>query len=224
MILFNILKYGKKNAVTLSYDDGLMFDRKLIDIMDKHGIRGSFHLNSGLLGDENHICPKEIKMLYKNHEVSCHGVWHAALDLLPQSGVIAEIIENRRALEKACGYPVRGMSYANGRYDATVIKTLKSCGIEYSRTTKNTFTYSFPKDYLEWHPTCHHRDCVEYGRKFLEAIAGYSSGPRLLYVWGHSYEFDTSNNWELIEEFCKLISGKEDIWYARNIGKCINNK
>jgi hypothetical protein len=38
-----------------------------------------------------------------------------------------------------------------------------------------------------------------------------------MYVWGHSFEFDRKNNWELIEDFCKLMSGNEDIWYATNI-------
>lgn len=38
-----------------------------------------------------------------------------------------------------------------------------------------------------------------------------------MYVWGHSYEFTRDNNWELIEEFCSMVGGKEDIWYATNI-------
>lgn len=50
----------------------------------------------------------------------------------------------------------------------------------------------------------------------------------LMYVWGHSYEFDNDNNWELIEGFCKYIGGKDDIWYATNIEivdyfKALNN-
>ena len=38
-----------------------------------------------------------------------------------------------------------------------------------------------------------------------------------MYVWGHSYEFDNNNNWEVIEEFCKFMGGRSDIWYATNI-------
>ena len=41
--------------------------------------------------------------------------------------------------------------------------------------------------------------------------------PRLFYLWGHSYEFTRDNNWDLIEEFCELTGGREDIWYATNI-------
>ena len=39
----------------------------------------------------------------------------------------------------------------------------------------------------------------------------------MMYVWGHSYEFTDKDNWEVMEEFCKLVSNKEDIWYATNI-------
>ena len=39
----------------------------------------------------------------------------------------------------------------------------------------------------------------------------------LMYVWGHSYEFDDRNNWDLIETFCQKMGRKEDIWYCTNI-------
>ncbi len=38
----------------------------------------------------------------------------------------------------------------------------------------------------------------------------------VFYVRGHSYEFDRDNNWELLEELCKYMSGRDDIWYATN--------
>jgi hypothetical protein len=41
-----------------------------------------------------------------------------------------------------------------------------------------------------------------------------------MYVWGHSYEFDRDSTWGLIEEFCKMMSRREDIWYATNLGIC----
>ena len=39
---------------------------------------------------------------------------------------------------------------------------------------------------------------------------------RLMYVWGHSYEFDRNDNWRRMEDFCALMAGKPDIWYAAN--------
>ena len=38
-----------------------------------------------------------------------------------------------------------------------------------------------------------------------------------MYVWGHSYEFDNDDNWDLIENFCKMVGNRDDIWYATNI-------
>ena len=39
----------------------------------------------------------------------------------------------------------------------------------------------------------------------------------MMYVWGHSYEFDRDNNWDHIEKFCEYMGGRDDIWYATNI-------
>ena len=39
----------------------------------------------------------------------------------------------------------------------------------------------------------------------------------LMYVWGHSYEFDSNDGWSLIEGFCREMGGRDDIWYCTNI-------
>ena len=41
--------------------------------------------------------------------------------------------------------------------------------------------------------------------------------PKLFYLWGHSYEFNDKDNWEIIEDFAKRIGNREDVWYATNI-------
>lgn len=38
---------GKSKALTLSYDDGVEQDVRLINIMKQHGLKGTFNLNSG---------------------------------------------------------------------------------------------------------------------------------------------------------------------------------
>ena len=43
---------------------------------------------------------------------------------------------------------------------------------------------------------------------------------RLLYIWGHSYEFDRDYNWDLIEDLCARLGGNDKIWYATNIEIC----
>ena len=41
---------GKLKALTLSYDDGRDHDRKMIEILDKAGIKCTFNLNNAQIG------------------------------------------------------------------------------------------------------------------------------------------------------------------------------
>ena len=36
---------GRCKAVTFSYDDGVKADKKLVEILDKYGLKGTFNLN-----------------------------------------------------------------------------------------------------------------------------------------------------------------------------------
>lgn len=220
MIALNALKDGKRFAVTVSYDDGMVFDRKLISIFNEYGIRGTFHLNSGHYPHAdgvNAISAEQLPEVYKGHEVACHGVTHTSMFYLNQSGVMHEILEDRKALERYMGYPVRGLSYANGSYTKETLNALRACGIVYSRTTKNTNGFAFPEEWLEWHPTCHQSVCLDAAERFIKQMDGYWSGPKLLYVWGHSHEFERTMEWETIKRFSEMISGNDRIWYATNI-------
>lgn len=215
MIQFNRYPGGKRNILTMSYDDGMIYDRKLIEVFNKYGIRGSFHLNSGLLTDDRHIDENEIKKLYQGHEVSCHSLTHPSLTQVLPATAVNEILSDRKNLEELCGYAVRGMSWPNGAYNEDTISAAKNCGIVYSRTVLSTKKFTLPQNFLAWHPTCHHKDCLEMADLFLKSLAPWRS--YLFYVWGHSYEFNNDNNWDLIEEFCKKMSNLEDVWYATNI-------
>ena len=43
---------GKLKAVTFSYDDGVRQDERLIEVFDKYCVKGTFNINSGILGSE----------------------------------------------------------------------------------------------------------------------------------------------------------------------------
>ena len=216
-VRFDCWKDGKKRALTISYDDGVFQDRRLVEIFNKYGIRGSFHLNSGLLDEESGrtVSSAEIATLYAGHEVSAHSLTHPFLERVSTAEVVHEILEDRRLLEAACGYPVRGMSYPMGTYNDAVVQMLPTLGIRYARTTKATRKFEVPNDFLLWHPTAHHND--EQLFELLEKFQKNTYPMPLFYLWGHSYEFDRNDNWDRIEQFCKEASGKEDTWYATNI-------
>ena len=180
---------GVAHCLTMSYDDGVPEDARLLDIFNKNGIKGSFHLNSGNIFSRY---PEEtLAKVYAGHEISCHMASHPFPVDQPDMAVLLEIQQDRRILERAAG-------------------------IEYSRTTRATNGYMLPEDFLEWHPTCHHNGGIL--EKFGDFIQNDRWGrAKLFYVWGHSYEFPRDNNWDMIEEFCKTAGGRDNIWYATNI-------
>ena len=208
---------GKFKCLTMSYDDGKLADRRLVALFNRTGIRGTFHLNSGLMrADESRIRPEEIRALYAGHEVACHTVTHPTIARCPMPGVVSEVIEDRRALEAVMGYPVRGLSYPNGSYSAGICDMLRHTGIRYARVVGNSDGFEMPEDFMRWKATCHHNHrLLELGEEFLALQK--KQYQYLMYVWGHSYEFDRDDNWSLIETFCERMGGQDDIWYATNI-------
>lgn len=216
IVKYNLFPGGVHHCITLSYDDGNVADIRLTEILRKHRLKGTFHLNSGILGNPDTVSANQIPEIYRTHEVSCHMVNHPFPTDIPDISMLEELIEDRRTLETACGYVVRGMSYPYGNYNSHVIDLCRTAGIEYSRTTLSTGGYTLPQDFLAWHPTCHHTNNLMDRLTHLYDYDKYAR-MRLLYVWGHSYEFDRSNNWEIIEEFAEAAADREDTWYATNI-------
>ncbi len=214
-IRFDYYKNAKKKALTMSYDDGRDFDLRLAHLFDLHGIRGTFHLNGGKLDAEKYLTLADVRDKFTHHEISCHSLTHPFLERISDMEVTHEILEDKRVLEGICGYPVRGMSYPQGTYSDKLIAQLRVLGMRYSRTTKATEKFSIPEDFMEWHPTCHHKSPMLF--ELLEKFKAYKYPMPLFYVWGHSYEFDRDDNWELIEKFCREAGGLDDVWYATNI-------
>lgn len=222
------LKDGKSKVLTLSYDDGVVQDIRLIEIMNKYGLKGTFNINSGMYESEDTVRDRfygrmklsEAKELYTNsgHEVAIHGLSHPYLEKLDSVDVIYEISEDRKNIESQFGKIARGMAYPFGTYSDEVVDILEKCHIAYSRTTKATYKFWFPENWLLLHPTCHHtcENLMELITKFVEEPSPYGNS-QMFYLWGHSYEFDNNDNWDVIENFAKYAGGREHIWYATNI-------
>ncbi len=207
---------GKNKVFTLSYDDGKNADKRLVEIFNKYKIKATFHLNSGLLGKIDRVHEDEVEELYKGHEVAVHTFNHPTISRVPKEELVLQIFEDRKILEKIVGYPVRGMSYPNGSYTEEIVKLLPHLGIEYSRVVGGHETYNIPENFLKWQSTCHHnQNALKHVKEFLSLSK--TQYLYMFYIWGHSYEFDNDNNWDLIEEICERMSFKDDIWYATNI-------
>lgn len=229
--MFMRLKDGKSKVLTLSYDDAVVQDARLIDIMNRHGLKGTFNVNTGCYFPEGKERPQSWHMVMRRaeavalytgsgHEVAVHTLTHPHLEWLRPLDMIQEILEDRRNIEKEYGGIARGMAYPYGTYNDAVVDVLAKCGIAYSRTIESTENFGFPENWLTLHPTCHHNNprLMELARRFAEDLQPCNPNKcQMFYLWGHSYEFDNDDNWQVIEEFAQYMGGREDIWYATNI-------
>ena len=220
---------GKGKAMTFSYDDGVVQDRRLVEIFNRYAVKGTFNLNSGLLGwqgrgemrgrdiDISRIEAEEVPALYAGHEIGGHGLYHSALQGVGTPTAMYEIIEDRRRLEMLAGRQVSMFAYPFGTYDKNVTEMLRLAGYAGARTVFSTGGFGIPGDFLEWNPTCHHADptLMALAEKFCTEKP--VRDPVLFYVWGHAYEFDADDNWDVMEKLCQYVTGfAEDIWFAGN--------
>lgn len=207
-------------AVTFSYDDGVVYDERLIAIFDHYGMKATFNLNSGLFSEWRRLSEQDAVRVYGsgNHEIAVHGEKHLHLSALSRDEVSREIGYDRNNLKRIFGVDAVGMAYAYGDYNPQVIRYLRDEGIRYARTVKATLDFGFPEDWLAWHPTCHHND--ERLQSLIAQFAGEDAGgngeAKLLYIWGHSYEFNDNDNWFVIEDACSRLAAVPGLWKATN--------
>ena len=221
---------GKRKALTFSYDDGVEQDIRLIELFNKYGLKCTFNLNGFHLQDEERtyeagrihrpLARRRAKEVYGGemgmpHEIALHSYSHPHLEALDRERCEWEIDHDREVLKAIFGKTVSGSAYPFGTYNDTVVDVLRSRGIKYARTVESTRDFKIPTDWLRMPATCHHDDPALFSLadKFLTDTPDV---PWLFYVGGHSYEFESHNNWDRIEKFCEMISGRDDIWYATN--------
>lgn len=226
---------GKMKALTFSYDDGVLQDKRLIEIFNKYGLKATFNLNSELLGkngelrlgpdakyiDHTKNDPEDVKYIYDGHEVAAHTLTHPFLPDISDDGEIIRQVEcDRTKLSELCGYEVVGMAYPCGgqNHDDRVADIIRNkTGIKYSRTIISNYSYDLQSDLYKFKPTVYHHGefdkMIELGQRFIEMKADTT---QIFYVWGHAYEFDYRNDWDRFEEFCKMMSGHDDIFYGTN--------
>lgn len=224
---------GKLKAITFSYDDGITQDKRLIKLLNRYGLKATFNLNTEKLGEKHALwledratiahCkfrPEEVRAVYEGHEIAGHTLKHPNLTKIEEDAeVIRQVEEDRLRLSELAGYEVVGFAYPCGgvNYDDRVSDLIrKNTGVKYARTIVSNHSFEPQSDLFQFKPTSHHLSFDQMFAHAEEFLAMNPDSPKLFYIWGHSYEFDLDDTWEQFEEFCRLISGKSDIFYGTN--------
>ncbi len=226
---------GKKKAVTFSFDDGVLQDLRVLEIMAKYGVKATFNLNSGKFGSRgvigsngakrDTVLASQVKGTYEGHEVAVHTLTHPDLRILDDETIEWQVMTDRKLLSELVGYDVIGMAYPGGflSEDGREVRVLRNTPIRYARTVVQSFNFDIPENLLAYNPTAHWANwrVDELIEQFLATDA---DKPQVLYLWGHTYELDWADDKfpghmteAKFEAMCKrLAEHKDELFFGTN--------
>ena len=217
--------------LTFSFDDGVTQDLRLIELLNRYGLKGTFNLNSGRLGQESHFLCRglpvrhmkftagAIPKVYAGHEIAVHTLDHLNLTHLDDTEVIRQVRSDQQALESITGRPITGMAYPESgvNHDDRVVRLIReNTTIRYARTVTSSYSFDPPKDKLRFHPTVYHIEWEQMEALAESFIALHTDSPKLFCIWGHTYEFDLDNSWDRFERLCARLARRSDTLYMTN--------
>jgi len=194
------------------WDDGLVSDLRLVDLLRRYRAKATFCLNPGLYRDERsfgwlhegievwRLGIHELRGVYEGFEICNHSMTHPYLTNLTGSRLDWEINVSRDLLEKLFQKPIHGFCYPFNAYDDTVINALRSAGYLWARCGQNGEHVFPPADPLKFHPHCHFLD-PDFWQKYDRAK---ETEEEVFLFWGHSYELVSEAMWDNFEH---LIEG-----------------
>ena len=218
-----------KKIVTFSIDDGTLDDFKVVEIMNRYGIKGTFNINSGRMGtggifrqhdtDIKHYRVKEedYASLYSGHEIACHTVNHKNLTLLDEQEIIHQVEDDRKTLCRVSRQDVIGLAYPEGgtNFDDRVVDIIKRhTGIKYARTIITQNGFALPTDFYRWGVNAHltspsifdriakfKEETSDSDQLFLVFFHGYN-----LQVDGNKYGFEFHDCFAHLERVCEMLA------------------
>lgn len=226
-----------KKYFTLSFDDGITQDYKIMEICRKYGYKGiTFNINSGLCGESwdwvadmikvpgvshKRLTEEEIRNgAYSGFDVAAHTVTHGAMLSTDKDpvGAFREVQKDVFNIKKLTGIMPLGMAWpgGDGAYSEQSIENVsKYTSVRYARGTESTYAFSLPDRFLQWQPTCSITDerTLALAKEFIEAKPAEDM---LFYVWGHGYELDAFDLYDRFEQLVKMMSEDENVVCVSN--------
>jgi len=195
----------------LSFDDGTIYDKRFVELLNKYNIKCTFNLNSGL---ENFVWqyedryPIRRQMLadtvqqYRGHEIASHSLHHHWLNTLTPPQLSGEIGEDCQNLKKLFGLDEIGFAVpftaCNERENRIIRKFVR-----YIRLSELSDSFALPEDpyHIPIHGLYNDPDIREKIIRFAENDLTVS----LFVMAGHSYEFEVLDHWAYMEELLQFI-------------------
>ena len=201
----------KRKIFLLSFDDGTVWDGRLVALLNRYGIKGTFNLNSGLEGFVWHFeetfpvrrqILSEIGDQYAGHEIASHSLHHHRLDTLTPPQLRREVEEDAARLKAVFGLEEIGFGVPFTVCNEREVKILRKL-VRYIRLSEFSDSFALPADafHIPIHGLYNDPDIREKLKAFAESDLPVS----LFVMAGHSYELEALGHWEYMEELLKEI-------------------
>lgn len=222
---------GLEKALSFTFDDGTVGDRRLADRLGELGLRATFNINSGWFGlvlpyNKRMSAEETVAALDRDFiEIACHGSKHADPSRIDAPTLLWDALNDRNTLEHLFRRPVTGYAYPQGAYSPNVMRDIERAGFEYARGLGLYGDFRLPDDLFELHATCTllSDNCDDLIGRFVSLkcgdwIWGGDTQAAFMNIFCHSYEFgDDEAVWQSVFGRLGALSGHGDIWYATNI-------
>jgi peptidoglycan/xylan/chitin deacetylase (PgdA/CDA1 family) len=141
-------------VVSLTFDDGQASQRAVMDMLDAHGMRGTFYINSALVGTSDYYMTwSQIHEIYNDgHEIGGHTLHHTNLTTVNTSTATTEVCNDRQALIAQGLGPVTSFAYPEAAVSSTAEGIVKSCGYTSGRGVGDLYSPGCPCPYAETIP------------------------------------------------------------------------
>ena len=219
------------NYFLISFDDGTIYDRRFVTLLNQYHLKGTFNLNSGLeefvwyyedrFPIRRQVLSETVEQ-YRGHEIASHSLHHPWLNTLTPPQISREIGEDCEALKKLYGLEEIGFGVPFTACDEREIRLIRKF-VRYIRLSEFADSFALPKDpyHIPIHALYNDADIREKIRQFAECGLEDS----LFVMAGHSYELEVLNHWEYMEDLLQFISGFgfENLTTMDFVKKCYPN-
>lgn len=195
----------------LSFDDGTIYDRQFVALLNQYGIRATFNLNSGLedfvwyyedqFPIRRQILSETVEQ-YRDHEVASHSLHHHWLNTLTPPQLSREIGDDCATLKQIFGLDDIGFAVPFTACGEREIRLIRKY-VRYIRLSAFSDSFALPEDlyHIPIHGLYNDPDIREKIGKFAKNTLPVS----LFVLAGHSYEFEVLNHWQYTEDLIRFI-------------------
>lgn len=230
--------------VTTSWDDGYNSDIRLAKLLAKHATPATFYIPAS--GKYRRLSDAQVRNLAGTFEIGAHSLTHANLTRASDAELHREVGGSKAYIEDLIGQECHLFCYPSGDVDYRVASAVRLAGFAGARTTRSLCDGRIRDPYMMHTTiqACTHTAALarvyspasyessldidlnkvpvdDFGRYDWAVLAKLSfdivyAKRGTWHLWGHSWELDSSELWQALEDVLRYIHSFQGVRFCSN--------